>query len=137
MQYMKLHSTRTDYLHMLNYKLCMRVRRLERILVQSLDLDNLSSKIARALKEGDTHAAFNTIRIVTRMDKFVGLSLAERTDFSKVRGKDDLENLLCLWNYPGVTGERLRQIILKSNPNLKEKLDELLREMEEEERERE
>jgi len=107
--------------------------RFGRILIESLDLGNLSSKVALALKEGDTKTAFDTIYIVTRIHKFAGLFLAERTDFSKVKDRNDLKNLLCLWDYRFslVVRERLRQIILKSNPNLKENMDEVPREEEE------
>jgi len=109
-------------------------KKLARILIQSLDLNNLSSKVACAPKEGDSYAAFDTISNVTDLDQEAGLYLAKRVDFSKVKDKEDLESLLIsLWDFsPSLRArKRLRQVILMSNPRLEEDLNEVRREMEE------
>lgn len=122
--------------------MCVRAfdKKLARILMQSLDLENLSSKVARAQKEGDAYAAFDTISNVTELDQEAGLYLAKRVDFSKVKDKRNLEYLLVsLWDFSrGLRArKRLRQVISGSNPRLEEDLNEVRREMQERSNKRE
>lgn len=96
--------------------------------MESFDLDNLSSKVSSALKKGNSYAALETIYLVMKMNPIGGLRLTEKTDFSKVKEKKDfLKNLFdffgkYLTSPDSERGVRLRYIILKSNPNLKEDL---------------